>query len=272
MLSRLSPKLAGLLPTAARAVPAAAPHVCGPTCRHSTSAAAAASPSPSCGHLPGHCTHRCNLSTHSQSGGNRGVTYVKPGVVEVRDLAYPKLELQDQRRKCQHGVILKVVATNICGSDQHMVRGRTSAPSGLVLGHEITGEIVEAGSDVLYLKKGDVVSIPFNIACGRCPNCKAGLTGICLNVNPERPGSAYGYVSMGGWIGGQSEYVMVPYADFNALKLGRDREAAMAKMRDLSLLSDIFPTGACARARACVRAEFAWRTPPAAIVTAVATP
>ena len=63
--------------------------------------------------------------------------YVKPGVTEVRNIEFPKLELQEQKRKCQHGVILKVVATNICGSDQHMVRGRTTAPEGLVLGHEV---------------------------------------------------------------------------------------------------------------------------------------
>ena len=60
--------------------------------------------------------------------------------------------------------------------------------------------------------------MPFNIACGRCRNCKEGNTGICLNVNPDRPGAAYGYVDMGGWVGGQAEYVMVPYADFNLLK------------------------------------------------------
>jgi glutathione-independent formaldehyde dehydrogenase len=70
---------------------------------------------------------------------------------------------------------------------------------------------------VEFIKKGDIVSVPFNVACGRCQNCKNGLTGICLNVNGDRPG-AYGYVDMGGWIGGQAEYVMVPYADFNLLK------------------------------------------------------
>ena len=83
-----------------------------------------------------------------------------------------------------------------------MVRGRTTAPNGLVLGHEITGEVIECGNDVEYIKKGDLVSVPFNIACGRCSNCKMGHTGICLNVNAERPGAAYGYVDMGGWIGG----------------------------------------------------------------------
>jgi glutathione-independent formaldehyde dehydrogenase len=182
--------------------------------------------------------------------GNRAVAYVGPGKVEVRTIDYPKLELQDGPgvnpanvgRKCPHGVILKVVSTNICGSDQHMVRGRTTAPEGLVLGHEITGEVIEAGPDVEFIKVGDLCSVPFNIACGRCRNCKERKTGICLNVNPERPGSAYGYVDMGGWVGGQAEYVMVPYADFNLLKFP-DKDQAMEKIRDLTMLSDIFPTG-----------------------------
>jgi glutathione-independent formaldehyde dehydrogenase len=86
-----------------------------------------------------------------------------------------------------------------------MVRGRTTAPAGLVLGHEITGEVVEVGPDVEFIKTGDLCSVPFNIACGRCRNCKEGKTGVCLNVNPDRPGSAYGYVDMGGWVGGQAE-------------------------------------------------------------------
>jgi glutathione-independent formaldehyde dehydrogenase len=171
---------------------------------------------------------------------NRGVAYIKPGVVEIQNIDFPKLALG--QRKCEHGVILKIISTNICGSDQHMVRGRTTAPAGLILGHEITGEVIEAGRDVEFIQKGDIVSVPFNIACGRCRNCKEGKTGICLNVNPSRPGAAYGYVDMGGWVGGQAEYVMVPYADFNLLKFP-DKAQAMEKIRDLTLLSDIFPTG-----------------------------
>jgi glutathione-independent formaldehyde dehydrogenase len=182
--------------------------------------------------------------------GNRAVAYIEAGKVEVHEIDYPKLELQDGPgvhpanvgRKCEHGVILKVVTTNICGSDQHMVRGRTTAPPNLVLGHEITGEVVEVGRDVEFVKKGDLCSVPFNIACGRCKNCKEGKTGICLNVNPERPGSAYGYVDMGGWVGGQAEYVMVPYADWNLLRFP-DKDQAMSKITDLTMLSDIFPTG-----------------------------
>jgi glutathione-independent formaldehyde dehydrogenase len=182
--------------------------------------------------------------------GNRAVTYIRPGEVAVRDIPYPRLEIQDGPgvnpanvgRQCNHGAILKVVTSNICGSDQHMVRGRTTAPEGLVLGHEILGEVIETGPDVEFINVGDLCSVPFNIACGRCRNCKAGKTGVCLNVNPDRPGSAYGYVDMGGWVGGQAEYVMVPYADFNLLRLP-DRDQAMEKIRDLTMLSDIFPTG-----------------------------
>jgi glutathione-independent formaldehyde dehydrogenase len=182
--------------------------------------------------------------------GNKAVAYIEPGKVEVQTIDYPELTLKDGPgvnkrnvgRKCEHGVILKIVSTNICGSDQHMVRGRTTAPSGLILGHEITGEVIELGRDVEFIKKGDLVSVPFNIACGRCRNCKEGKTGICLNVNPDRPGSAYGYVDMGGWVGGQAEYVMVPYADWNLLKFP-DKDQAMEKILDLTMLSDIFPTG-----------------------------
>src|SRR5271154_806389 len=172
---------------------------------------------------------------------NRGVVYVGTGKVEVRGIDFPKL-VDPRGKQCDHGVILKVVSTNICGSDQHMVRGRTTAQPGLVLGHEITGEVIEAGRDVEFIGLGDLVSVPFNVACGRCRTCKERATGVCLNVNPERAGGAYGYVDMGGWIGGQAEYVMVPYADFNLLRFP-DKAQAMEKIRDLTCLTDILPTG-----------------------------
>lgn len=173
--------------------------------------------------------------------GNRGVVYAGPGKVVVESIDTPKLA-DPRGRRIEHAVILKVVTTNICGSDQHMVRGRTTAPLGLVLGHEITGEVLEVGRDVEMLKVGDWVSVPFNVACGRCRTCKEQHTGVCLTVNPSRAGGAYGYVDMGGWVGGQAEYVMVPYADFNLLKFP-DREQAREKIRDLTCLSDILPTG-----------------------------
>jgi glutathione-independent formaldehyde dehydrogenase len=181
---------------------------------------------------------------------NRGVAYMGTGKVEVQDIAFPDFELKDGPgvnpanvgRKLPHAAILRVVATNICGSDQHMVRGRTTAPKGLILGHEITGEVIDVGPGVEFIKKGDLCSVPFNISCGRCRMCKLGNTGVCLHVNPDRPGSAYGYVDMGGWVGGQAEYALVPYADWNLLKFP-DKDQAMDKILDLTMLSDIFPTG-----------------------------
>lgn len=180
---------------------------------------------------------------------NRVVVYAGPGQVAIENTEFPKLEIPREvaeglgiKQAAPHAVILKLVTTNICGSDQHMVRGRTTAPVGQSLGHEITGEIVEIGDDVLFHEVGDICSVPFNIACGRCRMCNEGKTGICLNVNPARAGAAYGYVDMGGWIGGQAEYVMIPFADFNLLKFP-DRDAALEKILDLTMLSDIFPTG-----------------------------
>ena len=172
---------------------------------------------------------------------NRGVVYMGPGKVEVHKIDFPKMQ-NPEGKDIEHGVILKILSTNICGSDQHMVRGRTTAPRGLVLGHEITGEVIEKGKDVEFIAIGDIVSVPFNVACGRCRTCREQKTGVCLNVNPSRAGGAYGYVDMGGWVGGQAEYVMVPYADFNLLKFP-DRDQARAKIRDLTMLSDILPTG-----------------------------
>ena len=116
--------------------------------------------------------------------GNKAVIYEGPGQVAVEDIPYPTLEVRDGPgvnpanvgRACPHGAILKVVCTNICGSDQHMVRGRTTAPAGLPLGHEILGEVAETGPGVEFIKVGDLVSVPLNIACGRCRNCKERYT------------------------------------------------------------------------------------------------
>src|ERR1700689_4972793 len=126
-----------------------------------------------------------NLRKRFVMSRNRGVVYTKPGEVQVQDIADPKFE-NPQVRKIGHAVILKVVSTNICGSDQHMVRGRTTAPAGMVLGHEITGEVIEKGSDVEMIAVGDLVSVPFNVACGRCRTSRNQETGVCLNVNPGR--------------------------------------------------------------------------------------
>src|ERR1700680_4949205 len=172
---------------------------------------------------------------------NHGVVYLGPGKVEVQSIDYPELKTP-QGREIDHGVVIKPITTNICGSDQHMVRGRTTAPPGLVLGHEITGEVIECGSGVEFISKGDLVSVPFNVACGRYRNCKERRTDVCLKVNPGRAGGAYGYVDLGGWVGGQAEYVMVPYAAFTLLKFP-NKAQAREKIQDLTCLTDILPTG-----------------------------
>ncbi len=172
---------------------------------------------------------------------NRGVVYIGPKKIEVQDLDFPKMVDASNGNKVEHGVVLKVLLTNICGSDQHIYRGRTTMPKGEQLGHEVTGEVLEVGRDVLYLKKGDLVSVPFNVACGRCQNCKVQRTEVCKNVNTEADCGAYGF-NLGGWKGGQAEYHFVPYADFNLLKFP-DRDKAMERIESLALLSDILPTG-----------------------------
>ena len=109
--------------------------------------------------------------------GNRVVVYTGPGEVAVETVDYPKLEIPAEvadhfgiAKAAPHAAILKLVTTNICGSDQHMVRGRTTAPEGLVLGHEITGEVVETGPGVEFIKEGDLVSVPSTspAAAARC--------------------------------------------------------------------------------------------------------
>ena len=173
--------------------------------------------------------------------GNRSVVYHGTRDLRVETVDYPKLERDG--RKLEYAAILKVVSTNICGSDQHIYRGRFVVPQGTVLGHEITGVVVEAGADVEMLKAGDMVSVPFNVACGRCRNCKEARSDVCENdlVNPDADLGAFGF-DLKGWAGGQAEYVMVPYADYMLLKFA-DKDQAMEKIRDLTLISDILPTG-----------------------------
>jgi glutathione-independent formaldehyde dehydrogenase len=138
--------------------------------------------------------------------------------------------------------VIQITRTNICGSDLHMYEGRTDMEPGRVLGHENLGRIVETGPAVEGLKAGDMVCVPFNIACGQCRNCERGLTNYCLvaNPDPQIAGAAYGFADMGPWSGGQAEYLKVPWADFNCLRLPED---AIDKQNDYVMISDIFPTG-----------------------------
>lgn len=105
-----------------------------------------------------------------------------------------------------------------------MYEGRTDIEPGRVLGHENMGRVVEVGSAVEQVKVGDMVVVPFNIACGHCQNCERGLTNYCLvaNPDPQIAGAAYGFADMGPWNGGQAQYLLVPWADFNCLRLPED--------------------------------------------------
>ena len=137
-------------------------------------------------------------------------------------------------------VLVKITTTNICGSDLHMYEGRTDMESGKILGHENLGKVIEIGNAVANIKVGDMVCLPFNVACGHCKNCESGLTGFCLTMNPGTAGAAYGFAGMGPYSGGQAEYLRVPFGDFNCLVLPED---AVEKENDYVMLSDIFPTG-----------------------------
>ena len=123
-----------------------------------------------------------------------------------------------------------------------MYEGRTDLEPGRVIGHENMGEVVEVGGGVERIRVGDHVSLPFNIGCGFCRNCEAGNTAFCLTVHPDpdMAGAAYGFAGMGPFAGGQAEYLRVPFADFNCLRLPED---ASEKQNDYALVSDVFPTG-----------------------------
>ncbi len=149
-------------------------------------------------------------------------------------------QVPDARIEAPTDVLVRVTATNICGSDLHMYEGRTSVEEGKILGHENLGQVIEVGSAVVRVKVGDWVCLPFNIACGFCRNCERGLTGFCLTVNPGMAGGAYGYAEMGPYHGGQAELLRVPFGDFNCLRLPED---AQERQDDYVMLADIFPTG-----------------------------
>lgn len=146
--------------------------------------------------------------------------------------------------------IVKVTSTAICGSDLHLYNGfMPTMEKGDVLGHEFMGEVVEVGPSVTKLAVGDRVVVPFPIACGRCGQCRAEMFSLCENSNPNAviaekilghsPAGVFGYSHMlGGFAGGQAEYVRVPFADVGPLKV-----PSSLTDEQVLFLSDIFPTG-----------------------------
>ncbi|MGV1905426.1 zinc-dependent alcohol dehydrogenase [Agrobacterium cavarae] len=167
------------------------------------------------------------------------------GKHDIRCETVPDPVIEDDR-----DAIIKVTACAICGSDLHLYQG--SVPdmhSGDVMGHEAMGEVVEVGKGNSKLQVGDRVVVPFTISCGHCFFCQRGFFSGCENSNPDKdkakkmwgnsPAGLFGYTHMlGGYSGGQAEYLRVPYADVGPIKVpdGLTDEQAL-------FLSDIFPTG-----------------------------
>ena len=164
----------------------------------------------------------------------RAIVYKKPNEVAIENVADPRIEQPTD-------AIVRITSAGICGSDLHMYEGRTPQSGEMRFGHENMGVVEEVGPAVVGIREGDRVVMPFNVACGTCFNCTRGFTNACLVVNPEGVSGGYGYSGMGPYPGGQAEFLRVPYADFNCLKLpgrpGDDFED------DFLLLSDVFPTG-----------------------------
>lgn len=163
--------------------------------------------------------------------------------VRVENVPEPKL-INDR------DAIIKVTATAICGSDLHVFNGlMPTMQSGDILGHEFMGEVVEVGKENTRLKIGDKVVVPFTISCGNCFFCKKDLYAACDRTNPaaelakkemgQSPAALFGYSHMlGGYSGGQAEYVRVPYSNIGPLKIPHE-----IPDEKVLFLSDIFPTG-----------------------------
>ncbi|WP_420101731.1 zinc-dependent alcohol dehydrogenase [Bosea sp. (in: a-proteobacteria)] len=167
------------------------------------------------------------------------------GKSDIRCDTVPDPQIEDAR-----DVVIKVTACAICGSDLHLYDGYTpTMEAGDIVGHETMGEVVEVGSAVGKLKVGDRIVVPFNIACGECFFCRKQMFSLCDRSNPnaeqarklmgQSPSGLFGYSHMlGGFAGGQAEYLRVPYADVGHVKIpdGIPDEQVL-------FLSDIFPTG-----------------------------
>jgi threonine dehydrogenase-like Zn-dependent dehydrogenase len=173
----------------------------------------------------------------------KALTWHGKGDVRCDSVPDPKIEQPGD-------VVIKVTACAICGSDLHLYGGvMPEMESGDVLGHETMGEVVDIGHDVKNLKVGDRVVVPFTISCGECFFCKRGFFSCCERSNPDHkkaeklwghsPAGLFGYSHLlGGYAGGQAEYLRVPFADVGPIKV-----PASLTDEQVLFLSDIFPTG-----------------------------
>jgi S-(hydroxymethyl)glutathione dehydrogenase/alcohol dehydrogenase len=166
----------------------------------------------------------------------KALVYHGPNDVQLDDKPRPTIQNQED-------AILRVTTTALCGSDLHLYHGTVAGMEpGQTLGHEFMGVIEETGSGVQEVKVGDTVVIPFNINCGRCWYCRHELWSQCDRSNPKGElGGSFGYTQvLGGYDGGQAEYVRIPFADtVAALKVPDNIKAD----EQVLFLSDILPTG-----------------------------
>lgn len=178
----------------------------------------------------------------------RALTWQGKRDVRVKDVPEPQI-------KNPRDAIVRVTSTAICGSDLHLYDGviPTLEPDD-VLGHEFMGEVVEVGSGVSNLAAGDRVLVPFPIACGACFHCKRGEVSLCDNSNPtpdiaesfygSSPAGLFGFSHMlGGYPGGQAQYVRVPFADVGPLRVEAEDRPEGLPDRQLLFLTDVLPTG-----------------------------
>jgi len=164
----------------------------------------------------------------------KAVVYKGPYKMEVEQVEEPEIQEETD-------AIVKITSTSISGSDLRAYRGKTSVKPETILGHEAVGIVDSIGTAVQSIKEDDRVSIPANIACGFCFNCVRGYPNACLTTIKERAGAVYGCADFGQYQGCQTEYIRVPFADFNCLKLPGVPNDQWED--DFLLLSDAFPTG-----------------------------
>lgn len=156
----------------------------------------------------------------------------------VKNVAVEDIEMARIEEKTD--ALLRITSAAICGSDLHMYDGRTPFEVGRSIGHEIMGVIESVGDAVTQIKVGDRVVLPFNIGCSDCFNCSRTYSNACLVANPEGVGAGFGYAGLGPYQGGQAEFIRVPYADYNCLKVPGTPGDAFEN--NFILLADIFPT------------------------------
>ncbi|GEJ56016.1 zinc-dependent alcohol dehydrogenase [Anaeromyxobacter diazotrophicus] len=165
----------------------------------------------------------------------RATSYEGPYRIAVKDKPDPRIEHPQD-------AILRVTCAGICGSDLHLLHGRVpDTRIGSTFGHEIVGVVEEVGPEVTAVSRGDRLVVPFNISCGACYFCSRGLTACCENTNPSSDVACgvYGYShTTGGYDGGQAEYVRVPFADVDPMKLPDGLSDLQAVP-----LADAYPTG-----------------------------